>query len=169
VSRQVSQESPESPEFREVAFREEVRLRAEEILRSLGLVLCHAEVKRLRGRAVVTLYIDRESGVTLADCERASHAVEDELDAALALDVPYALEVASPGLDRPLWTLDDCRRFAGRRVTVRLNVRVDGASKMKGVLESVEGDTLTVLDEDQHRRYHVRFGDVKLARLVPEV
>ena len=46
---------------------------------------------------------------------------------------------------------------------------VYGAGKLKGTLEKVEGDVLTVLDEDQHRRYTVRFDDVKLARLVPEL
>jgi ribosome maturation factor RimP len=39
---------------------------------------------------------------------------------------------------------------------------------MKGTLETVDGDLLTVLDEDRNRRYTVRFGDVKVARLVPE-
>ena len=80
-----------------------------------------------------------------------------------------ALEVSSPGLDRPLWTLDDCVRFRGRRVAVQLVRKVDGAARLKGVLEDVKGDTLTVLDEDQHRRYTARFGDVRLARLVPEL
>ena len=41
--------------------------------------------------------------------------------------------------------------------------------RIKGILEDVQGDALTVLDEDQHRRYTVRFGDVRLARLVPEL
>ena len=97
-----------------------------------------------------------------------SHAAEAILDAANVPDVPYALEVESPGLDRKLYTLADCRRFAGRRVTVQLLRKVEGAAKLKGILENVEGEALTILDEDQRRRYTVQFGDVKLARLVPE-
>jgi ribosome maturation factor RimP len=52
---------------------------------------------------------------------------------------------------------------------VRLAGRIEGTARLKGVLEDVQGDSLTVLDEDQHRRYTVRFGDVRLARLVPEL
>ncbi len=54
-------------------------------------------------------------------------------------------------------------------MTVRLEQKVEGTAKLKGILEDVRGDALTVLDEDQHRRYTVRFGDVRIARLVPEL
>ena len=47
--------------------------------------------------------------------------------------------------------------------------KMDGAANLKGILEDVRGDSLTVLDEDQKRRYTVRFGDVRIARLVPEL
>ena len=132
-----------------------------------GLELCHVEWKR-GSRATLTLTVDKPGGVTLEDCETASRAASEILDP-LEEQLPrYALEVSSPGLDRPLWTLGDCARFRGRRVTVRLATKVEGAARLKGVLEEVQGDALTVLDEDQHRRYTVRFGDVRLARLVPE-
>lgn len=147
---------------------EETRTRIAERLRDEGVELCHVEWKASR-RDVLTLFIDREEGVTLDDCERASRTAEEILDAEPGLGGPYSLEVSSPGLDRPLWTLGDCQRFAGRRVTVRLLARLEGTTRLKGVLEKVDGGLLTVLDEDQRRRYTVRFGDVKLARLVPEL
>lgn len=144
--------------------------RIAEALLPLGLELCHVDFRRGRSRAVVTLFIDREGGVTLDHCEKASHAAETVVDEILAsLEGAYTLEVSSPGLDRPLWSLADCEKFKGRRVTVRLHRKVDGAANLKGTLEAVEGDRLTLLDEDQRRRYTVRFGDVKLARLVPEI
>ncbi|MFI5120560.1 MAG: ribosome maturation factor RimP [Thermoanaerobaculia bacterium] len=135
---------------------------------ALGLELCHVDWKK-GSRATLTLTVDKPAGVTLEDCEAASRAASEILDP-LEENLPkYALEVSSPGLDRPLWTLADCARFRGRRVTVRLAGRVEGSARLKGVLEDVQGDSLTVLDEDQHRRYTVRFGDVRLARLVPEL
>ena len=135
---------------------------------AFGLDLCHMEWKP-GARATLTLYVDKPAGVTLADCEVASRAASEILDP-LEEELPnYSLEVSSPGLDRPLWTLADCERFRGRRVAVQLVRKVDGAARLKGVLEDVQGDTLTVLDEDQHRRYTARFGDVRLARLVPEL
>lgn len=135
---------------------------------AFGLDLCHVEWKP-GARATLTLYVDKPAGVTLEDCEIASRSASEILDPLEEKLPNYALEVSSPGLDRPLWTLADCVRFRGRRVAVQLVRKVDGAARLKGVLEDVQGDTLTVLDEDQHRRYTARFGDVRLARLVPEL
>ncbi len=135
---------------------------------AFGLDLCHVEWKP-GARATLTLYVDKAAGITLQDCEIASRAASEILDPLEEMLPEYALEVSSPGLDRPLWTLADCLRFRGRRVAVQLVRKVDGAARLKGVLEDVQGDTLTVLDEDQHRRYTARFGDVRLARLVPEL
>ena len=135
---------------------------------AFGLDLCHVEWKP-GARATLTLYVDKAAGITLQDCEIASRAASEILDPLEEKLPDYALEVSSPGLDRPLWTLADCLRFRGRRVAIQLVRKIDGAARLKGVLEDVQGDTLTVLDEDQHRRYTARFGDVRLARLVPEL
>jgi len=139
-----------------------------ERIAAFGLDLCHIEWKP-GARATLTLYVDKPAGITLGDCEIASRAASEVLDPLEETLPNYALEVSSPGLDRPLWSLDDCLRFRGRRVAVQLARKIDGAARLKGVLEDVKGDTLTVLDEDQHRRYTARFGDVRLARLVPEL
>ena len=137
-------------------------------LEALGLELCHADWAPGR-RATLTLFVDRPGGVTLDDCEAASREVSAVLDPLEESLPPYVLEVSSPGLDRRLWSLADCVRFKGRRVSVRLERKVEGTGHLKGVLEDVSGDALTVLDEDQHRRYTVRFGDVRMARLVPDL
>jgi ribosome maturation factor RimP len=153
----------------QIPFGDETKQRLAEAVARLGLELCHIDWREGARRGVLTLTIDKEGGVTLDDCESASRAAERVLDEGDPVEKAYSLEVASPGLDRPLWTIADCVRFVGKRVTVRLLNKVDGAGKLKGTLEKVDGDVLTVLDEDQHRRYTVRFDDVKLARLVPEL
>jgi ribosome maturation factor RimP len=137
-------------------------------LSALGLELCHVAWTPGR-RATLLLTIDRPAGVSLDDCERASHAASDVLDPLEETLPAYVLEVSSPGLDRRLWTVSDCVRFAGRRVDVRMLRPVEGTSRVKGLLESVSGDRLTILDGDRKRRYTVMFGDVKSARLVPEL
>lgn len=149
-------------------FGPEVSSELAGLLARQGLELCHIGWRQGRSRGVLTLTIDRAEGVTLDDCEKATHAVEAFLDAVEALSSPYVLEVESPGVDRKLYTLDQVRRFLGRRVRVRLARPVDGAANLKGSLESVEGDAVTILDEDQRRRYTVRFGEVTLARLVDD-
>lgn len=131
-------------------------------------MLCHIAWVPRKRRGVLTFFIDRDGGVTLDDCEAASHALEGKLDTLEELGGSYLLEVSSPGLDRPLWTIADCERFTGRRVRVQLHEPVEGTARLKGLLESVSGSLLTILDEDRQRRYTVQFGDVKLARLIPE-
>ena len=142
--------------------------RIREALAGRGLELCHVGWVPAARKGKLTLTIDREGGVTLEDCETASHLADEILEAGDEIPNAYLLEVESPGLDRPLWTLDDCRRFAGNRVRVALNIPVEGAKRLKGPLEVVEGDSLIVMDEDRKRRYTVRFGDVKVVRLIPE-
>jgi ribosome maturation factor RimP len=149
-------------------FGPEVVQELETLLSGLGLELCHIGWVPGKRRGVLTLFIDRPGGVSLDDCERASHAADEKLDTLEDFGTPYVLEVSSPGLDRPLWKLKDCERFCGSRVRIQLLTPVEGTARLKGVLESVSGSQLTVLDEDRQRRYTVQFGDVKVARLIPE-
>lgn len=150
-------------------FPDEVTREITATLAVVGLEVYHLEWKPAKRRGHLELTIERAGGgVSIEDCARASGLVGDLLDQRGVPEVPYALEVASPGLDRRLYTLADCARFTGRRVRVQLATPTDGTSRLKGRLEQVEGETVTVLDEDRDRRYTVRFGDVKLARLIPD-
>ncbi len=152
----------------DVPISAEILGRIREALAGRGLELCHVGWVPGARKGRLTLTIDRPGGVTLEDCETASHLADGILDGDEEIPGEYLLEVESPGLDRPLWNLDDCRRFAGQRVRLSTNVPVEGARRMKGPLEAVEGDALIVMDEDRKRRYTVRFGDVKVVRLIPE-
>jgi ribosome maturation factor RimP len=149
-------------------FGTEVASELASLLARQGLELCHVDWRQGRSRGVLTLTIDRDGGVSLEDCEEASRIVDAFLETVEELASPYVLEVASPGLDRPLWTPRDWAKFTGSRVRVRLFKPVDGAANLKGIIESADGEGATILDEDQRRRYTVRFGEVKNARLVPD-
>ena len=131
---------------------------------------------------VLRLVLEKQDGgaVTVEDCERVSREASPVLDAADELTHRYTLEVSSAGLDRKLYSLDDAARFVGRRVRVKTEapvmpqaIPVEGlrptaitpARNFGGVLESVDGDLLTVVDESERKIYNVRFGDIRLARL----
>src|SRR3954454_14641162 len=73
----------------------------------------------------VRLFIDHPEGVTLDLCERVTHALPDVRER-------YALEVSSPGPDRPLTSPDHYRRFLGRRARVRTRDAVDGHRSFTG-------------------------------------
>ena len=131
---------------------------------------------------VLRIVLEKQDGgaVTVEDCERVSREASPVLDAADELTHRYTLEVSSAGLDRKLYSLDDAARFVGRRVRVKTEdpvtpqpIPAEGlrppaitpARNFGGVLERVDGDLLTVVDESERKIYNVRFGDIRLARL----
>ena len=128
--------------------------------------------------SVIRIVLERAEGsaVSVEDCEAVSREVSTLLDAADEITHAYTLEVSSAGLDRKLYTIDDARRFVGRRVKVKtespvLPVETDragiagGSRNLRGRLESVDRDVLRVVDEENRKTYNVRFGDIRLARL----
>ena len=132
--------------------------------------------------SLLRLVLERADGegVTAEDCEAVSREVSALLDAASEIEHRYTLEVSSPGLDRKLYSLQDAARFVGRRVRVKTEVPVQPlatrgtasapapglpSKNLQGVLEKVDGDLLTVVDEENLKTYNVRFADVRQARL----
>ena len=117
---------------------------------------------------VLRLVLDKDSGVTLEDCEKVSRDASPLLDAEAEIGHRYYLEVSSPGLDRKLYSPEDAARFVGRRVKVRTALPVEGSRNFRGTLESVDGDRLRIVDEDSRKSYNLSFGEVQVARLEPE-
>jgi ribosome maturation factor RimP len=92
------------------------------------------------GGRLVRLFIDHPDGVTLELCERVtSHLVE--------VRERYALEVSSPGLDRPLTKPEHFRRFVGRRARVRTRGEHEGRRNFTGELLGATDDGVTVAAE----------------------
>jgi ribosome maturation factor RimP len=122
-----------------------------------------------RGRRwVLTLFIDKEGGVTLDDCARVSTQVGERIEVDNLIDHAYTLEVSSPGLDRPLRTLADYERFRGHLVRVTTTIPIRGRSTIVGRLKGVEGQTVLVeaqragivpipLAQIKHARLEVEF------------
>jgi len=130
--------------------------------------------------SVLRLVLERSTGdpVTLEDCETVSREVSALLDASDPVGHHYTLEVSSAGLERRLYSVEDAERFTGKRVRVKTETPVmpdwigepgraplTAARNFSGMLESVQGDRLTVVDEENRRIYNVRFGDIRVARL----
>jgi len=115
---------------------------------------------------LLRIYIDSEKGVGLADCEKVSHQVSGVLEVEDPIHGDYALEVSSPGLDRPLFEKAHFARFAGEVARVRLNVALNGRSNYKGVIVEVDGDDIVMQVEGE--RVRLPFAQVSSARLVPQ-
>jgi len=115
---------------------------------------------------LLRIYIDREGGVTVDDCEKVSRQVSAVLDVEDPIAGAYTLEVSSPGLDRPLRKEADYTRFAGGRVKLELALPKDGRRRYTGILKGCEaGEVLIEVDGALHK---LPLADIGKARLVPE-
>jgi ribosome maturation factor RimP len=92
------------------------------------------------GGSTVRLFIDHPEGVTLALCERVTKALPEVRER-------YALEVSSPGTERPLSKPQHFRRYLGRRARVRTRDAVDGHKSFTGELVGASEDTVTIAAE----------------------
>ena len=137
-------------------------------LDSLGLDLVELRRGGTRTRPVVDVRIDRRDGqtVTVDDCARASRAIEARLDAGDVFEGKYVLEVSSPGVERPLRTEADWRRFAGRRA--RLTSPTVGGMK-EGEIVGIEedaGGAVVLMRDDKGETHRVPLQGIREARLV---
>jgi ribosome maturation factor RimP len=162
------------PIFRFCALREDggmLRDTLEALLRpvveGLGYELWELEYSPGRGNGFVRLYVDAEAGITLDDCERVSRAVSEVLDVEDPIPGHYALEVSSPGLDRPLRTAGQFGRYVGEPVFVETLQPIDGRRRFKGPLVAAGPETIEI--EADGRRHVLPVAAIRKAHLAPDI
>lgn len=106
---------------------------------------------------------DVEKGIVLDDCAAVSRQLSAVLDVEDVIEGAYALEVSSPGIDRPLFTAEQFTRFVGKQIRVKMNAMVLGRRKFKGELTAVEGQLALV--EVDGEIYDLPIDDIESARL----
>ena len=110
------------------------------------------------------VYIDKEGGITIDDCEIISRALSDLLDEKDYINEAYILEVSSPGLGRPLKKDKDFARSIGEEVDVKLFKPIEKQKEFSGILESYNDTEVTIrLDEDTVMNFNRK--DIALIRL----
>jgi len=108
---------------------------AEEAAKDNFLELFDFKVRPQGKKMVLTVVLDRKSGpVSVDDCTAVSRDLEKKLDAMDLIETSYILEVSSPGLDRPLRSLEDCKRFRGRKALMTLSEPLEGQVSLEGRL-----------------------------------
>ena len=137
------------------------------IVTGLGYELVGVERLSQGGhQTLLRIYIDQPNGISLSDCERVSYQVSGVLDVHEQIQDHYTLEVSSPGLDRPLFTLEHFRRFIGCKVKVRLSQPKEGRRHFTGLLQTVEDrNVIVVADETE---YNLPYDKIDKAHLVPD-
>ena len=117
---------------------------AEPIVQEQGCSLWDVEYVREAGRWFLRVYIDKEGGVSIQDCEAVSRPLSDALDEADPIEGSYVLEVSSAGADRPLKRPEHFRQFLGAQVEVRLYRALEGRKEYVGILAGYEAGNVTI-------------------------
>lgn len=108
----------------------------------------------------------RESGIGIEDCERVSRQLSAVLDVEDPIAGDYTLEVSSPGMDRPLYTLAHYQRFVGNQIALTLRMAFEGRRKFAGLLKGVEGDEVVIQVEQEE--FLFPFESIEKANVVPQ-
>jgi ribosome maturation factor RimP len=145
--------------------REELRQLAGSLAAEDGLELVDVEILVQAGRRTIRVLLDRPGGVTIADCGRFSRRLGDCLDMNQTLSGAYHLEVSSPGIERPLRTLESVGRFAGQRAALAAYEARDGRRHYEGELLGPDG-TRAGIRTDDGIEYWFEWAEVKSAHLV---
>lgn len=147
---------------------EKARRFTEPVLTSMGYELVDLKFINDGGRWVLRYYIDKPGGIGITDCEIVSREVEPVLEVEDVIPGAYALEVSSPGLDRPLFKPADYERFEGALAKVRTRQPVDGNKVFIGRITSPGEHGFDMVSEDGKRTTHIEYDQVDKANLEVE-
>ena len=122
---------------------------AKPIVESYGLELVEVEYQQEGANWFLRVFIDKEDGVDLDDCQNISQEISAQLDIEDPIEDSYILEVSSPGLDRPLKTEEDFQRFTGQTVDISTYAPVEGKRDLQGELLGLVEDKIKIRSEEQ--------------------
>lgn len=145
-----------------------IREIAGEKAQARGFEHVHTDLAGTKRNLVVRVFIDKPGGITLEDCSQASRDIEEVLDAEDLIPDPYVLEVSSPGIERQLFSIDDFRRFVGKRARIRTAEEINGRKVIKGRIARVAG-TIVEMTDGSYGTVAVPYEKVAKANLVFDV
>ena len=136
---------------------------AEPLLADMGLELVEIQYRREGHGWILRFFIDREDGVGIDDCAKASREISARLEVEDLIDHAYTLEVSSPGLERPLKKDSDFTRYTGRLARIKLREPLAGQRVLIGTLRGLAG--AAVLLEMEGEIVSLEMNNIAKARL----
>ncbi len=134
------------------------------VIKAVGMEIESIKLAKMERKYLLRVFIEKERGVTLDDCERVSREIGAVLDVDDLIPYSYVLEVSSPGLDRPLRNPTDFKRFAGRTARIVTSMPIENQKFFIG--EIVEaGDVEVVMLLPKGRKVTIPYKDISRARL----
>ena len=133
----------------------------------LGYTVVDVEYVKKRGEeSELVIYIDKEGGVDLDDCEACSMAIDPLIDAADPIEEPYILCVSSPGIDRPLKRPEDFARHLNEKVDVKLYDKRAGKKEWIVTLRGYDEKAIS-LETDKGEAWELELA--KIAQIRPHI
>lgn len=115
--------------------------------------------------SLLRVYIDHADGIGVEDCEKVSRQVSGVLDVEDPISAEYTLEVSSPGMDRPLFTLPQFAAWAGSQVKIKLRVPFEGRRNFQGLLKGIEEQDVVVQVDDHE--FLLPIDSIDKAQIIP--
>ena len=154
-------------ETEEIDFYGKVKKATRDLMDGLALELVDAEIARGGGQLILRIYIERDGGVTVDDCAKASGLIGKVIDREALIADTYVLEVMSPGIFRRLKRPEEFTMNLGKMIKVRLKMPFEGIRDFSGVLVGAGEDSLTLqLDEEL---LELRYDSLSGVRLEPQL
>jgi ribosome maturation factor RimP len=135
------------------------------LVQSLGLDLWGLELPAAPRGGVFRVYIDSPQGVSVEQCAELSRHLNYLLDVQDPFPGSYTLEVSSPGLDRPFFSLLQMEPYQGREVLLRLKQPLQGRGKWQGTLLGIQEEEV-ILESGPGEQVSIPWQDIKKAKLV---
>ncbi len=136
------------------------------LVEDLGFEFVGLEYSSNPKNPLLVIYIDAADGIAVEDCAKVSREIAAILDVEDPIPGKYQLEVSSPGLDRPLFTLAQFQQFSGEVAQISLLVPRDGRRKFKGKILGTEAGKVKM--EQDGVEVTLDLGNIAKARLVPD-
>lgn len=136
----------------------------EPAINGLGFDLWGIQRVSQRGSSTLRIFIDSDKGITVDDCAKVSYQVSSVLDVEDPIEGRFTLEVSSPGMDRPLFTLPQYMKYIGQWLKISLRVPFDGRRRFVGVLTAIEDEEIVLQVEQEE--YVLPFETIEKANVV---
>lgn len=150
-----------------MASKEAIEKMIKPSIESMGYEFVGADIHGEGRATTIRVYIDKPGGVNADDCGEVSHQISAIFDVEEPYTSAYRLEVSSPGLCRPLFTLADFKRFVGEKAKITLSKAKNGQRHFTGTLGQVREKEIILQTENQ--AVVLDFQQIEKANLAPEI
>lgn len=137
---------------------------AEEVCSRHGVYIYETEYKKEGSEYYLRLFIDKEGGVTIEDCENVSREISPLLDDLTFLKEAYIFEVSSPGIDRVLSRPWHFEKVLGEEIEIKLFAPMEGSKEHIGILKEFKDGIIRI--EENGKEIEIQKEKAATVRLV---